>query len=388
MFEDLLESNRNYIKNIKLYHPIDSEVWLAVHHLNAEGILTISWLRHSGKSKLVHMILKKTQSFENCFYYNSDLDTLWVVKEKKDIITLLDLSIRIYGIPKIIVLQNANMIEGIKWFIAQLIKTHKYKIIVVWNNIKIEWVKEIELFPLWIDIKNRTANVFWGISEVRIVPDENYKKFLLDALKHDIVSRDILESYSIKNINLFYQIMTFLSKNEKYQSMRNLHRELWAHWIDISLLTMIEYINAAINTKLISRCYLYDIKQDNIISSQAIYYFGDVWIKTSFSNNYDILENIIYLEFLRNWYTVNGWLSGRFQFVFRAEKDRKVFSIAFEKSDDKNEIRKTARKLAKLSDSSIKFVLIENKDTLSMRKFEEEWVSIGNLEDFMEVFQW
>jgi len=63
---------------------------------------------------------------------------------------------------------------------------------------------------------------------------------------------------------------------------------------------MIEYLSAAINTKLIYRCYLYDIKQDNVIQSQAIYYFGDVGIKTAFSHSDDILENLIYLEFMRN----------------------------------------------------------------------------------------
>jgi predicted AAA+ superfamily ATPase len=364
---------------------MDSEVSLAVHYLNAERILSISGIRHSWKSKLIHSLLKKTQSFDSCFYYNSDIDTLWVIKQRSDLITLLDLYIRIYWIPKIIVLQNINMIEWIKWFISQLIKTEKYKIVIIWNNIKIEWVKEIELFPLWIDISKKDTIQFGWISEVRVVPEVSYKQFLLQALKHDIVSRDILESYSIKNINLFYQIMTYLSKCESYQSMRNLHRELSAHGIEISLLTMIEYLSAAINTKLIYRCYLYDLKQDNVIQSQAMYYFWDVGIKTAFSHSNDILENLIYLEFMRNWYVVYWWLSGRFQFSFRAEKNKKIISIAIERSQDRNEIRKTARKLAKLWDSSSKFVLIENKDDLAMRKFEEEGVIIWNLADFMEM---
>ncbi|NDK09516.1 ATP-binding protein [Candidatus Gracilibacteria bacterium] len=385
MFEELLENNIRFIKELKLYHPMDSEVSLAVHYLNTERILSVSGIRHSGKSKLIHSLLKKTHSFESCFYYNSDIDTLGVIRERSDLITLLDMFIRIYGIPKIIILQNINMIEGIKGFISQLIKTEKYKIVIVGNNIKIEGVKEIELFPLGIDIKKRELIQFGGISEVRVVPEISYKQFLLQALKHDIVSRDILESYSIKNINLFYQIMTFLSKCDSFQSMRNLHRELAAHSIEISLLTMIEYLSAAINTKLIYRCYLYDIKQDNVIQSQAIYYFGDVGIKTAFSHSDDILENLIYLEFMRNGFVVYGGLSGRFQFSFRAEKNMRVISIAIEKSQDRNEIRKTARKLAKLGDSSSKFVLIENKDDLAMRKFEEEGVVIGNLSDFMEI---
>jgi hypothetical protein len=47
---------------------------------------------------------------------------------------------------------------------------------------------------------------YGGIPEVRMVSDVSYKTFLLDALKNDIILRDILEAYNIKNISLFYQV--------------------------------------------------------------------------------------------------------------------------------------------------------------------------------------
>jgi hypothetical protein len=47
MFEELLENNSKFIQELKLYHPMDSEVSLAVHYLNAERILSISGIRHS-----------------------------------------------------------------------------------------------------------------------------------------------------------------------------------------------------------------------------------------------------------------------------------------------------------------------------------------------------
>jgi len=42
MFEELLENNIRFIKELKLYHPMDSEVSLAVHYLNTERILSVS----------------------------------------------------------------------------------------------------------------------------------------------------------------------------------------------------------------------------------------------------------------------------------------------------------------------------------------------------------
>ena len=386
MYQEILEKNLSFIKNQKSYRRFNETIASSVNTLNSKNIITISGLRHTGKTKLTSEILKKTKSFESSFYYNSELDSLWVIKNKQDLITLLDIYVRVYGVPKIIVLQNTNNIEGIKDFISQLFKTKKYKLIIVGNNIKIEGTEDIELFPLGIDTKNPVNNNFWGIPEVRIVPDTHYKNFLLEALKHDIISRDILEAYNIKNISLFYQVMSYIAQNPHYLSMREMHRNLCEHQIDISLLTMIDYVTAAINTKFLSRCYLYDVKHKNTITSKAQYFFWDVWIRKSFEESLDFTENLLYIELLRNWYEVSGGLSGRFQFAFRANKDGKALSIALDTTWDKNEIRKTARKLAKLWDSSKKFVIVQNKNSLNMRKFVEEWVKIIEIEEFVKEF--
>ena len=165
--------------------------------------------------------------------------------------------------------------------------------------------------------------------------------------------------------------------------MREMHRRLTEHHIDISLLTMIDYVNAALNTKLISRCYLYDVKHSNTITSKAQYFFWDVWIRKSFDNSLNFNENLFYIELLRNGYKVTGGLNGRFQFAFRATKEKQVISLAIDTSGDKNEVRKTARKLAKIWDSSRKFVIVENKENLNIRKFIEEGVKIGEIEEFV-----
>lgn len=383
MYQEILEKNLHFIQNTKSYRNFDSKTKSAVLALNNSKIITISGLRHTGKTKLIHEILKQTKSFETSFYYNSELDPLRVIKNKEDLITLLDIYVRLYGIPKIIILQNTNNIDGIKAFISQLIKTQKYKLIIAGNNIKIEWVKDIELFPLWIDTKNPQNNPYWWIPEVRIVPDTHYKNFLLEALKHDIISRDIIEAYTIKNIALFYQVISYIAMNPDYVSLREMHRRLEEHGIEISLLTMIDYINAALNTKLLQRCYLYDVKHKNTITSKAQYFFWDVGIRKSFDNTINLTENLLYIELLRNGYQASGWLNGRFKFAFRATKEKQALCLALDMSWDKNEVRKTARKLAKIGDSSKKYVIVENKEKLNMRKFIEEWVEILEIEEFV-----
>ncbi len=92
-------------------------------------------------------------------------------------------------------------------------------------------------------------------------------------------------------------------------------------------------------------------------------------------------ENLIYLDLLQSGYTVYGWQNGRFQFAFYAYKEDQKIAIAFDNSWDKNEIRKTARKLAKIWEKIQKYVIVPEKQTLWMRKFEEQWVKIITLDE-------
>ncbi len=384
MYRELLDKNLKFISQQKCYRSYDTQTNSLTELLNEKKIVTISWLRHSWKTKLIYSLLSKTQNFSSTFYYNSELDTLGVIQNGDDFIILFDLYVRIHGIPKIIVLQNTNNIVGIKSLISRFFKTKKYKIIVVGNNIKIESVPDIELFPLGITESIEKSFYGW-IPEVRVIPDFEYKDFLLTALKHDIISRDILESYSIKNIALFYKVIWYLAQSREYQSLREIHRNLKAHHIDISLLTLIDYINAALNTKFLSKCHRYDIKNSNTISSKAQYFFGDVWLRKSFTHeSIDLTENLLYIELLSKWYSVSGWINGKFTFDFYAQKDNKILAIHLDNSWEKWEIRKSARKLAKLWDKIDKYVVVTNKNSLTMRKFEESWVQIVELLELVE----
>ena len=388
MYQELIEKNRKYIRSVKEYRSYKNELQKLTWWLNTSSIVTLSWLRHTGRTGLVHSMLQKTQKMEECFYYNAELDTLWGIKNKDDFIILFDLYVRIYWVPKIIVLQNMNNIEWIKQLILQLYKTKKYKIILLWNNIQIEWVLNIELYPLGITEDNN-KNIRWGLPAVRMIPENSYKDFLLSTIKNDILLTDIVESYNIKNVSLYNNIIWFLSENQSYSSIREIHRNLWENQIDISHLTLIDYLSSATNTKLLSKCYRYDMKTWKEISSKVLYYFWDVWIRKSYrvtQNNF--YQNLLYLELLQKWYIVHWWINWKFIFDFYAQNWNNDFCIHIESSSDKFEIRKTARKLAKIDSPALKYVIVENKDNIEwMRKFEEQWVKIVELYEFAQLIQ-
>ncbi len=111
MYEEILEKNRAFILNMKCFRSYEHKLSELVNILNSNKIVTISGLRHTGKTKLIYTLLQKTQSFEASFYYNSEIDILNTIKTDKEFIILFDLYVRIHGVPKIIILQNTNNIE-------------------------------------------------------------------------------------------------------------------------------------------------------------------------------------------------------------------------------------------------------------------------------------
>jgi hypothetical protein len=86
-----------------------------------------------------------------------------------------------------------------------------------------------------------------------------------------------------------------------------------------------------------------------------------------------------------NWYSISWWINWKFLFEFYAEKQWNLLAIAIDTSWDKLKIRKTARKLAKLWGTCEKYVIVQNKNSLTMRKFEESWVKIIELWELVEV---
>jgi predicted AAA+ superfamily ATPase len=73
---------------------------------------------------------------------------------------------------------------------------------------------------------------------------------------------------------LYIFTITFLSKNNYFYSLRELQKKL-NEINKISLKTTIDYIDFSIQSKIIKRCYKYDIKNEKEITSKAKYYFND-----------------------------------------------------------------------------------------------------------------
>jgi hypothetical protein len=134
--------------------------------------------------------------------------------------------------------------------------------------------------------------------------------------------------------------------------------------------------------------YKYDLKLNKYISSRVKYYFTDLWIRNSFYNflvdTNTLKENLIFNELYSLWYEIYGWLNGKFDFSFIAEKNWERIYIHLSEQTDKEEIKKEVRKLNKIWDENGKYLIVENIKELWLKKLKYENVEIFNLEDFIK----
>jgi predicted AAA+ superfamily ATPase len=100
------------------------------------------------------------------------------------------------------------------------------------------------------------------------------KKKFLRLTTSDIFLNDIFLNFSVKSIELYNFTLTYLANNNDFLSLRELHKELDST-NNISIKTVIDYINFSLQTKILKRVYKYDIKTNKPITSKAKYYFTD-----------------------------------------------------------------------------------------------------------------
>ena len=385
MLESITRKQKHYFLNQKKFRHYDWELRQWVQILNKKSILSISGLKYSWTTELAREIVIKTSMWDSFFYFNPHVDTYWTIQNDKSLILLMDYSIRTWNDIKIVILEDCNTIGWIKKFILDLYKSKNFKIIILWNNIKIDWVDEIQIKPLSLNWVSQSKYIYWWLPHVRVMPDKNFKQVLLDTIICSIIDKEVSIPYNVKNTQNFRKVLSYLAGTQERLSLREIHRHLEEHKIHISLITLIEYINIALTTKILYKLEEYDFKKKQIIHTRVLYHFSDIWIRSSLSS-YDsqCFSNIISNELALRWYTLYSWKNGTFVLDIYAIKWDTSIGVHYSDSEDKNTIRKLARKLSKVPSLQKHYIIIQSKEKLAMRKFFENGVEICELHEFIE----
>lgn len=365
-----IKDNSKYIKNI-------------VNKLNKEKIIIISWIKNVWKTQIISEMIKKTKIESKFFYFNHNLDNENIIKNDSDLKNMINIEVNFNKNIKYIFLQNISKIENIKDLIIYLYKSD-FKVILIWNDIKIPNIEEIE-------IKNNVNDdiekdiIYWNLWKTYYLNDTNFKKEYINLIKDNILLNQIFCLKSVKNINLYNLIITKLAFLEKDISLREFHRDI-EKVNNISLVTMMDYIDFSIQEKIIKRIEFFDFKTNTIKINKSRYYFCDNWFRnclTNFSLSRQLLlENIVFVLLNYNNYDIYTWINWVFEINFYAKKDKQEIIVHISKQKDINNIKKEIRKLQKIRWDIKKYLIIEKETKYNLKETnfgEVEMVTIEEL---------
>jgi predicted AAA+ superfamily ATPase len=218
---------------------------------------------------------------EGFFYFNGALDCQNQFRNAQDIQ-------EIYRSESIIILENIHGIEKIERFILDHFKAKK-KVIIIGNSFSVKGIPEYEVTPL----------VSYPFSK---------HKNEIDLIAQKILAQDIYIRYKLKDYRLLTQIIGLLVSTNNFISVREIHNILKERKINISQITLIEYMKFILNSKIVKKLLRYDFKNDSTSTGKARYIFADTHIRASLSGgslpSVITSENFIYQKLVNMGYTV------------------------------------------------------------------------------------
>jgi len=230
--QEILKINNSFFNNSESFF-YDAEIINNIKTLiKKELLITIKWLNSINKTSYIKLAIKT--STNNIFYFNKNLDFNNKIKSDLLLTNLIKEFILTCSKTDYIVLENISKIENIKSFISKFYKNW-YKIIIIDNNIAIPSKPKIEIKnPKYYKIKQKFENnytinnflIFWDNENTIFINNKKIKINLLETQKNQIILKDLIEIYSIKNTFLLNQTITFLSLLNNQTTLRELHRNI------------------------------------------------------------------------------------------------------------------------------------------------------------------
>ena len=220
------------------------------------------------------------------------------------------------------------------------------------------------------------------------IDTKNHKEITLKDLYSSILLHDIVERYEIRNIGLFSRITKFILENiGNLISAHSIYTYLKHEKINITKSTIYNYLEYLQNAYILSKVTREDlIGKKEINGSEKFYIMDQGFYKSQLEekqlNIGRILENIIYLELLRNDCKVTVGTINNYEIDFVCKKDNKKFyiQVAYHLYDEKI-IDREFRPLKQVDDNYPKYVL-----TMDRQDYSRDGIVHMNIIKFLREF--
>lgn len=220
------------------------------------------------------------------------------------------------------------------------------------------------------------------------IDTKNHKEITLKDLYSSILLHDIVERYEIRNIGLFSRITKFILENiGNLISAHSIYTYLKHEKMNITKSTIYNYLEYLQNAYILSKVTREDLtSKKEINGSEKFYIMDQGFYKSQLEekqlNIGRILENIIYLELLRNDCKVTVGTINNYEIDFVCKKDNKKFyiQVAYHLYDEKT-IDREFRPLKQVDDNYPKYVL-----TMDRQDYSRDGIVHMNIIKFLREF--
>lgn len=185
--------------------------------------------------------------------------------------------------------------------------------------------------------------IIWGGMPQRfLMNDELQIKTYLSDVYNSIVVKDIIERFKIKDLDLFNKILTFIMITPSQTfSADSLTKYLLNENIDVSKMTVYNYLEYMCRALLINKADRFDVRGKRILNGKYKYYLTDLGFTNILNDGKKkqistYLENIVYNELVARGYNVNiGTLeNGEIDFIATRFEEKEYYQVTFHLSDD------------------------------------------------------
>jgi len=405
----IISEQNDYIKNKEVYTRADY-LYKLTDLVKTNNIVVVEWQRRVWKSSIIVSFIKNLNiSLEKIFYINKELDIKDNIKDSNDLQKIFDEFITTYTQPEYIIIDEIQDIINWEKFIRKYNSYKKYKIIITGSNSKLlsgelstylTWryltmhvwsfsYKEFIQFSWkerWEDSFNEYI-IYWWMPEILFIENKETKKNYIKNVVSNIVLKDIVSRYNIRDIKLIEKILAFLSDNtwslvsitKIWDYLKNQFKK------EYSTKTIANYLKYLEFPYIVNEVNRFDIKWKKILEYVWKYYFSDIWIRNNYwfvfsKDIWKILENLVYLKLIQEWYDIYVWEYNwmEIDFIWIKDAEKIYIQVTYLLSSD-DVIEREFWNLLKIKDNYKKIVLSMDKTFWNTY----EWIENINIIDYL-----
>lgn len=183
-----------------------------------------------------------------------------------------------------------------------------------------------------------------------------------------IVLKDVVQREGLRNVVMFENLMSYVSDNTgQLVSANSLSKYLKSQRVELTPLTVLNYLRAASNAYIINRVQRYDIHGKRLLESNDKFYFEDLGLRNSLvgpnraGDIEKVIENAVYLHLKNLGYKVMVGTLPNGEIDFVAEKSgRTIYVQVAYLIENQETIRREFGNLLAVSDNYPKYVVSMN----------------------------